>query len=272
MLCRAKVNLTLHVGAAIRVGRWAGYHPVESLVVFADFGDVLHIGEASRLGLDVGYGGQFGGDLAHMDDSSVHEALRLCGVDAARITVEKNLPVASGLGGGTADAAGVLRIHDPESTIDPIAIGADGPVCRLSRTAMMEGIGERITPLPGLGQLHAVLANPGVAISTGAIFEAFDALPRDAEPALTDREGGLLARAYSGRNELQNTAVVQAPVIAELIDALHAQDGCDLARMSGSGASCFGVFRTAGQAREAAERIARDHGWWARACLLGDAV
>lgn len=271
MLCRAKVNLTLHVGAAIETGRWANYHPVESLVVFADIGDHLTVQPAGGFGQTVGFEGPFGAVLADMTDSSVHRALSLCGPDAVHVRLEKNLPVASGLGGGTADAAGVLRMFDTEGAVDPIVLGADGPVCHYSRTAMMEGIGERITALPGLGQLHAVLANPGVAVSTGAIFQAFDALPRDAAPSRTDRHGSLLARAYSGENDLQNTAIVQAPVIAELLDLLREQDGCDLSRMSGSGASCFGIFRTAEQANEAAGRIARDHDWWAVPCRFGEA-
>jgi len=211
---RAKVNLTLHVGARISSGKWEGYHPVESLVVFADFGDV---------------------------------------------------------GGGTADAAAVLRVFDPKGRVSPLKLGADGPVCHLSRTAMMEGIGEVITQQPGLGQLSAVLINPGVAVSTGAIFKAMDAAPRDKVPAITSRQGDLLSRALSGENDMQEVAVAQAPIIADVLRSLAQQAGCELARMSGSGATCFGIFRSDAQAAAAAKAIsAAQSSWWVRPCRLGD--
>ena len=136
---------------------------------------------------------------------------------------------------------------------------------------MMEGIGEVITPQAGLGQLSAVLINPGVAVSTGAIFKAMDAAPRAEIPAMTSRQGDLLSRALSGENDMQEMAIMQAPVIADVLRALAQQTGCELARMSGSGATCFGIFRSDAQAAAAASHLSTAQPeWWVQACRLGD--
>lgn len=268
MLCRAKVNLTLHVGATIVGGRWDGYHPVESLVAFADFGDTLEFEPGDAHTLDIA--GPFARTLGPgTSDNLVFRVLDRLGVPPQHVTLTKTIPVSAGLGGGSANAAAVLRRFDPDGRVDGAAFGADVPVCRLSQTAMMEGVGERLTPIPGLGSVPAVLVNPGVAVSTAAVFETFDSLPRAAEPARTDREGTLVARAYSGENDLYLPAISHAPVIAEVIDAINAQEGCDLARMSGSGATCFGLFQTT-EAAQRAERMLQRDGWWVRACRIGD--
>ena len=273
-LARAKVNLTLHVGAAIQDGKWTGYHPVESLVVFADFGDELSFTSAKQSRVE--YRGPFSTNFSDINDgkNSMIEALEMCGVsEPMDICLEKNIPIAAGLGGGTADAAAVLRVFDPKGKVYPIKLGADGPVCHLSRTAMMEGVGEVITPQSGLGQLSTVLINPGVAVSTGAIFKAMDAAPRPKFPAMTSRQGDLLSRALSGENDMQEIAIAEAPVIADVLRALAQQTGCELARMSGSGATCFGIFRSDAQAAAAAKTIAAAQPeWWVRACRLGDPV
>lgn len=270
-LARAKVNLTLHVGARIPSGNWENYHPVESLVVFADFGDELIFSEASNFSAKST--GPFSGALADVDadQNSVIQALNLCGKRNVSFTVDKQIPVAAGLGGGTADAAAVLRRFDADGAISSTQIGADGPICRLSQTAMIEGIGEIVTPLPGLGQLSAVLVNPGVAVSTGKIFQAMDSSPRAVNPAKTARDGSLLSRALSGQNDMEDAAISQAPIIADVLRALAQPPGCELARMSGSGASCFGIFRSDAQATAAAQALLAAHsGWWVRACRLGD--
>ena len=271
-LARAKVNLTLHVGAIIQDGEWRGYHPVESLVVFADFGDALTFTPARQN--RVSYTGPFSKGLATLnpDKNSMLTALQMCNVERAMdIELEKNIPIAAGLGGGTADAAAVLRVFDTQRAVNPAQIGADGPVCVLSQTAMMEGIGERLTPLPGLGQISAVLINPGVEVSTGAIFKAMDSNPRAKNPAETSRHGDLLSRALSGSNDMQDTAIAEAPVIADVLRALAQQPSCELARMSGSGASCFGIFRSGAQAKAAADSIsAANPDWWVKPCKLGD--
>jgi len=273
-LARAKVNLTLHVGALIQDGKWQGYHPVESLVVFADFGDELTFEPAKTGRGIVNYSGPFSANFNDINGgrNSMIEALEMCGVQTPMdISLEKNIPIAAGLGGGTADAAAVLRRFNPKDKVPPIKIGADGPVCYLSRTAMMEGIGEVITPQPSLGQLSAVLINPGVAVSTGAIFKAMDSAPRAIEPAITSRNGDLLSRAVSGENDMQEAAISQAPIISDVLRALAQQTGCELARMSGSGATCFGIFRSDAQAKAAEQAISSAQpDWWVRACRLGD--
>jgi len=264
-LARAKVNLTLHVGAV----QSDGYHPVESLVVFADIGDDLTFEPADETTLTIA-----GADELPTDGSNlIIRAMQMVEAASHHIRLIKNLPVSAGLGGGSANAAAVLRQFNSDQSDIELAfnLGADVPVCRASQTAMMRGIGEDITPLSGLGQLSAILVNPGVAVSTGAIFKAMDAQPRETDPKETASEGDLLSRALSGTNEMQDAAIVQAPVISDVLRAVAQQTGCALARMSGSGATCFGIFRSDAQAQQAAQAIAlAEAGWWVRACRFGD--
>lgn len=266
-LARAKVNLTLHVGAL----RDDGYHPLDSLVVFADIGDDIVFKPATETHLSIS-----GADDLPTDGSNlVLRAMSMIEAAPHHITLTKNLPVSAGLGGGSANAAAVLRQFQNTVSHKDLAynLGADIPVCRDSRTAMMRGIGEAVTPLPGLGQLSAVLVNPGVAVSTGAIFKAMDAAPRAVSPRINMLHGDLLSRSLAGTNDMQEFAIQQAPVINDALRALAQQPGCELARMSGSGASCFGIFRSDAQAAAAANRIAAGQDiWWVRACRLGDIV
>jgi len=245
-LARAKVNLTLHVGAV----RDDGYHPIESLVVFADIGDELTFEAADETRLTIA-----GADELPTDGNNLI------------------IPVSAGLGGGSANAAAVLRQFNSDQSDTKLAfdLGADVPVCRASQTALMRGIGEDVTLLTGLGQLSAILVNPSVAVSTGAIFKAMDAQPRRIYPNATASQGDLLSRALSGANDMQEAATLQAPIIADVLRAVAQQTGCALARMSGSGATCFGIFRSDAQAQAAAKIIAQAQpGWWVRACRLGD--
>lgn len=267
--CRAKVNLTLHVGAPLQGGRWANYHPVESLVVFADVGDQLTFvsGPETTLTID----GPFGTGLSAGPDNLILRAFRLCDAPPQAILLTKNLPVSSGLGGGSANAAAVLRRFDPNGQVDDASLGADIPVCRLSQTAMMTGIGERVEPVPGLGTVAAVLVNPGVPVSTAAIFQSYDSRRPAREPKQTARRGTLLDRALSGANDLESDAKNVAPEIATVLAALGTQPGCDLARMSGSGATCFGLFSDQAAAARAAAAVSRPD-WWVVACELGDPV
>lgn len=267
MRCRAKVNLTLHVGAPILSGRWKGYHPVESLVVFADIGDDIDF-ELSRENL-LTIGGPFGADLTAGPDNLITQALKLCGAPPQSVCLTKQLPVSSGLGGGSANAAAVLRMFDPDGRVDDASLGADIPVCRLSQTAMMEGIGDRVSPLPKLGTVSAVLVNPGVPVSTGAIFRSYDSTNPPVIPRQTPRDGSLLERARTGINDLEAPAIAQAPVIATVLTMLRTLSGCDLARMSGSGATCFGLFTSDASAARAAEALSQ-RGWWAVATRLGE--
>ncbi|MEM7729170.1 MAG: 4-(cytidine 5'-diphospho)-2-C-methyl-D-erythritol kinase [Pseudomonadota bacterium] len=269
MLCRAKINLTLHVGAPLPSGRWQGYHPVESLVVFADIGDHIAFGPSADDRHSLALNGPFAGKLQAGPDNLVVQALEACDALPTHAVLTKSLPVSAGLGGGSANAAAVLRAFDPQGEADAAALGADVPVCRLSRTAMMEGIGERITAMPALGRIPAVLVNPGVAVPTGEVFALYDAGTVPSVPGTTVRSGTLLDRAVSGRNDLEETAIAIQPVIAELLARLGAQEGCALARMSGSGATCFGLFDTMEAAQRAARDLERD-GWWVAPVWLGD--
>ena len=265
-LARAKVNLTLHVGAL----RDDGYHAVDSLVVFADIGDDLIFERAKETALTI-HGTN---DLPIDANNLIMRAMKMIDAAPHHIELTKNLPISAGLGGGSANAAAVLREFGAALTDMDLAfkLGADIPVCRASRTAMMRGIGEDVTRLPGMGQLSAVLVNPGVAVSTGAIFKAMDTAPRAAPARANADSGDLLSRALSGENDMQDFAIAQAPDIADVLRALAQQSGCELARMSGSGATCFGIFRSDAQAAAAAKAIADTQAsWWVRACRLGDA-
>ncbi|WP_298917708.1 4-(cytidine 5'-diphospho)-2-C-methyl-D-erythritol kinase [uncultured Algimonas sp.] len=267
MFCGAKVNLTLHVGAPIRKGRWRGYHPVDSLVVFADVGDHIAAQPATETSLTID--GPFSQELSVGPDNLILKAMRMCDAPPHALVLTKTLPVAAGIGGGSANAAAILRRFDPDGEVDATSLGADVPVCRLSRTAMMEGIGERITPLPGLERVAAVLVNPGVPVPTSRIFANYDATGPAEVPERTVRAGTLLDRARAGRNDLQETACAVAPVIGEVIAALQSRPGCRLARMSGSGATCFGLFDDKPSADAAAAMLART-GWWVAPTWLGD--
>lgn len=264
-LARAKVNLTLHVGAL----RGDGYHALDSLVVFADIGDDLTFNPAAETRLSI-----HGADDLPTDGSNlILRAMAMIDAPPHHIELTKNLPVSAGLGGGSANAAAVLRQFSNALTHDELAfqLGADIPVCHESRTAMMRGIGEDVTPISGLRQLSAVLVNPGVAVSTGGVFKAMDAAPRPKAPRANALSGGLLSRALAGENDMQDFAIAQVPIINDVLRALAQQSGCELARMSGSGATCFGIFRSDAQAVAAAETISTDHSdWWVRACRLGD--
>ena len=265
-LARAKVNLTLHVGAR----RDDGYHELDSLVVFADIGDELEFKPTDKKTTLTINGSK---ELRVNKQNSVLRAMKFVSAPPHHICLAKHLPVSSGIGGGSADAAAVLRKFPSDFSHHKLAfeLGADVPICLHSKTCRMTGIGEDISFLPDLGQLSAVLVNPGVAVSTREIFEQFDAVPRAFEATPNAETGGLLSRALSGENDLQDVAISKAPVIADVLRALAQQSGCELARMSGSGATCFGIFRSDAQAKAAAELILTAHPtWWVAPCRLGD--
>ena len=292
---RAKINLTLHVGRAIDdpQSRYHGYHPLNSLVVFADIGDNLAM-EASpntRLTLQGPYSaGLASADLASMDDNLILKAARRVYQEAERAAYKdqyqdmhfafdlvKNLPIASGIGGGSADAAAALRLlshyyNFPDETWMNIAeeLGADIPVCFPSKTTHMCGIGENLTILTGLGQCDAVLVNPNKALSTAKIFTAYDARLPPQSPAPQAKTGDLLSRALSGTNDLQPVAISLCPDIDRVLSALEHSQDCQLARMSGSGASCFGLFPNSEDAQLAAQQISQNHpDWWVQPCKFG---
>lgn len=270
-LARAKINLALHVTGR----RGDGYHLLDSLVAFADFGDVIRVEPAESLSLTIT--GPMGQGLSAGPDNLVLKAAHALGQGrGASITLDKRLPIASGIGGGSADAAATLQalsilwgcaLPGPEAVL---ALGADVPVCLAGQSARMSGIGEHIQPL-ALPAAFVVLANPGFALGTADVFRA---LIRRDNPALPEPAGltdaaALAAYLKTCRNDLEPPALALAPAIGNVIAALGAQTGCLLARMSGSGATCFGLFASAEQAAAAASALATaEPGWWVQATSL----
>ena len=274
-ISRAKINLTLHVGQV----QDDGYHPLHSLVVFADIGDKLDAKMADEFSLEMT--GPFAKDTPGGDENLILKAVKMVAEHndvqaklAYKLT--KKLPVASGIGGGSADAAAALRllaqaehVSWSEHAESFLPFGADVPVCYLSCTCVMEGIGEQILPWPGLGQMHAVLVNPGVSVSTSEVFESFDTVGMSSEFTLP--AGSLLDMAKAGRNDLQGVAMRLQPVIEEVLEDISRQKDSQLARMSGSGATCFGLFPSQEKAAMAARYICKTHpDWWCISTLLGD--
>jgi len=283
---RAKVNLTLHVGRVIadRGGAYYGYHPLDSLVVFADVGDEIRAEPAEKTQLTIV--GPFTKGLSAEADNLILKAIAAVSARASvppfNVVLTKNLPVASGLGGGSANAAAMLRILQNYTDLAvsdwreiALSLGADVPVCLLSQTAHMTGIGEAVTPIKDLGQWPAVLVNPGVPTPTGSVFKAFDNMTGTKAPRETPRpqklSGDMLARTLDGRNDLEPPATENVPIISDVLRELSVQTGAQIARMSGSGASCFALFDRTAQAKNAADIIARSHPeWWVQPAVFGD--
>jgi len=280
----AKVNLTLHV-----LGRRAdGYHEIESLVAFADIGDRLTFVPGDALALDVsGPTAQAAGEGADNLVLKAARALaeRVDGLRLGRFDLDKQLPVAAGLGGGSSDAAAALRLLarvndlslDDERVREAArATGADVPVCLDPKARMMRGIGEVLSDPFALPELPAVLVNPGVAVPTKDVFAALAAPPLTAPAqaedffAINADAAALMSILAARRNDLEIPAIKLQAVIADVLEALQASPHCLLARMSGSGATCFALFGSAGAAQEAAQRLQADHpGWWVRATTFG---
>jgi 4-diphosphocytidyl-2-C-methyl-D-erythritol kinase len=260
----AKVNLFLHVTGK----RADGYHLLDSLAVFPNVGDVVHAQPAEALSLEIS--GRFGGVLQAEPDNLLLRAARLLKADGgAALALEKNLPVASGIGGGSADAAAALRLLarmwglDADLHGPALALGADVPVCLASTPARMGGIGEILAPAPALPAFGMVLVNPGVAVATPAVFRARTGgfTPPAALPDHWPDAQAMAADLAGTTNDLQAAAIGLQPVIGEVLETLAALPGALLARMSGSGATCFAIFPNAAQAAAAAAQINRP-GWW----------
>ena len=271
----AKINLTLRV-----VGRRPdGYHDLESLVAFADLADELTLEPAGTVSLDVS--GQFSAQCGRRDDNLVLEAARVLGLPAGRFVLDKRIPVAAGLGGGSADAAAALRLiaqlnglalDDPRMAAAAEACGADVPVCLKSQPCVMRGVGDDLSPTVALPSLPALLVNPGVPLATKDMFDAFRPSVSVTEPIadVPSSIEGLLEWLASRGNDLTDASTVLVPQIGQVLGELAVQDGCRLSRMSGSGATCFGLFETASNAREAANRLSANHrNWWICAVTLG---
>ncbi|UWQ22865.1 4-(cytidine 5'-diphospho)-2-C-methyl-D-erythritol kinase [Jannaschia sp. W003] len=254
----AKVNLALHVTGR----RFDGRHELDSLVAFADVGDRLCLAPGDGLRVD----GPFAAGVPTDGTNLVLRALRAAGAPRA-VALRKNLPHPAGIGGGSSDAAAALRAVGAVLDVDTLmALGADLPVCMPARAARMRGAGERVEPV-AMPPLHAVLVNPGVPVPTGAVFAALERRDGSAMGAVPDVDAEGLVRWLAGcRNDLQAPARATAPAVGEGLDALRAA-GATLARMSGSGATCFGLWPTRRAAEAAAEALRRP-GWWVEACTL----
>ena len=275
----AKINLYLHVTGK----RDDGYHLLDSLVVFANCGDRIEAVSADMISLD--YAGPFAGDLPDPEKNLVMRAARqladIFAVNAGvHLTLHKNLPVASGIGGGSADAAAALRALVRLWHIDPgdarlsklaLSLGADVPVCLMTRPAVMRGIGEDLRLLASFPPLPLVLVNPGVGVSTPDVFKA-----RSGEfsnvvdwPESVTNADTVIDALGGTTNDLQKPAVSLIPLIADVLTALEDQPGVRLTRMSGSGATCFAIFRSDAEAHAAAHAIANAvPEWWVQAASV----
>jgi 4-diphosphocytidyl-2-C-methyl-D-erythritol kinase len=291
----AKINLTLRIGRK----RPDGYHDLESLVVFAQAGDALRLAAGGSLGLDVdGPTATHAGPAA---DNLVLKATRALRAQIADLRVghfhlTKSIPVAAGLGGGSSDAAAALRMlarlnnlpaQDSRVMTAARASGADVPVCLDPRPRIMRGIGDVLSGPIRLPALHAVLVNPGVPVPTGTVFAALAGSRIDQPPPSIDSDpasqcveearsepsfAALIDALASSANDLEAPALALFPPVAASLSALRGIASCRLARMSGSGGTCFGVFAAASEAKSAAETLRHVYpGWWVHNTVLGAA-
>ena len=281
----AKVNLYLHVGAPDA----DGFHPLSSLMTFADVGDQLSMRPADAIGLEIN--GPFARGLSASDDNLVLRAAkaivaRVPGPRASfHLTLTKTLPLAAGLGGGSSDAGAALRLlRDAlkvglsDAELGGIAgeLGSDGPACLFARTVIAEGRGERLSPAPGFPVLDAVLVNPRVASPTGAVYRGFDEMgarggaDRPNLPTAFETAEEMAGFLGTCRNDLETPAVRLTPLIGEVLDTLRDEPETLLARLSGSGATCFALCAGDIEAEGLAERLERMRpDWWVRRCRLG---
>lgn len=284
-LAPAKVNLYLHVGSPGA----DGYHPLCSLMAFADFGDRLSTFEADVLSLDIR--GPFAAGLSAGGDNLVARAAVALIGEARRplppigIMLEKRLPVASGLGGGSSDAGATLRLLSDEfrfslgdERLEALAasLGADGAACLWGRPVIAQGRGERLSPAPGLPELDIVLVNPGVPVSTAEVYRRFDAagafgdVEPPAAPEAFETAAELAGWLSVQRNDLEAAAIATAPEVGAVLETLANEPEALLARVSGSGGTCFALCASDIEAESLAERLeAMAPSWWIKRCRLG---
>ncbi|MFD1625315.1 4-(cytidine 5'-diphospho)-2-C-methyl-D-erythritol kinase [Azospirillum griseum] len=281
----AKLNLYLHVTGK----RADGFHELDSLVAFTELGDTLTLEVADGdADLTLSICGPFAAALAGEDPAGnlvTRAARRLADSlgrrASGRITLTKNLPVASGIGGGSADAAACLRALARLWGLPPDApvlfevaagLGADIPVCVVGENRHFGGVGDQLAPAPALPDCPVVLVNPNVPVPTPAVFRARGPAPFSTPARLTHAPGSVAALAEAlraRRNDLTAPALTVAPVIATVLTALEGTHGCLLARLSGSGATCFALYPTTTEAEAAAAAIRMaEPGWWAHATRL----
>jgi len=274
----AKINLTLRI-----VGRRAdGYHELESLVVFADVGDALDFTPADATTLEVV--GPFAAVCGRTQDNLVLKAAaalasRVQGLKGGAFRLHKRLPVASGIGGGSSDAAAALRLLARANAMAPgdtrlaeaaLAVGADVPVCLAAKACVMRGIGEVLSAPLALPRLPAVLVNPGVATATRDVFRAFAGLHGETMPLGEVPRAGLVEFLHAHGNDLTAAAIACVPVVGEVIDVLAALPRARLARMSGSGSTCFALFDDSAAAAAAAHDLTQAYpDWWVAATGFG---
>lgn len=276
----AKINLYLHVTGRLD----NGYHTLDSLVAFADVGDQIHIEAADdfEFSVDGPYKNAFGPKeldaSPHSSNLVVQAAWALSRATQkkldVRVKLTKNLPVAAGIGGGSSDAAAIIwgllewwglpkqAAFLPELMLD---LGADTPVCFTCTPLRMQGIGEILEPAPSMEEIAVVLVNPGKVCMTADVFRTSDAPFENAQTlpdALTEFDD-LIDFLSAQKNSLQNAAISVVPEIGYVLSALEAQKGCALARLSGSGATCFGLFEDEARAKIAAGAISKENpDWW----------
>ncbi|MCY4259328.1 MAG: 4-(cytidine 5'-diphospho)-2-C-methyl-D-erythritol kinase [Rhodobacteraceae bacterium] len=265
-IASAKVNLALHVLGQ----RPDGFHEISSLVVFTTFGDVVSIASGNSGPLSIR--GPFGHCVPHDQSNLACRALALLGcADKVTITLDKQIPVEAGLGGGSSDAASVilmaarlfnLDIPDPAAIA---ALGSDVPVCLFGRSALVGGLGEQIKPVESLPDLFLVLVNPMFHLATRDVYHAVKSPSGrilDMPPANCDL-ASLAAWLHEQANDLETAAIALAPCIADVLAAIRKTTGCLLARMSGSGATCYGLYQSREAAQTAARAIAASNeSWW----------
>jgi 4-diphosphocytidyl-2-C-methyl-D-erythritol kinase len=276
----AKVNLTLRVLAR----RADGYHTLESLVAFSDIVDMLSLAPADDVALDID--GPFAAACGVPADNLVLKAVaalraRLPHLKAGRFRLTKNVPVAGGLGGGSADAGAALRLlarlnelpaGDARLAAAALATGADVPVCLASQARIMRGIGDELSAPVVLPSLHAVLVNPGVPLATCEVFAGYSVVPGGKENmSLVPRTlAGFIDYLKTNGNDLTDAAIARGPIVSDVLAELRTTAGARFAAMSGSGPTCFALFAAPDEAAAAAQRLqAARRDWWVRATTLG---
>jgi 4-diphosphocytidyl-2-C-methyl-D-erythritol kinase len=281
----AKINLTLHITGR----RPDGWHELESLVVFTRSGDTLTLEPGPELGLTVD--GPTAGAAGPLADNLVFRVTRslegrVQGLVSGHFHLVKRLPVAAGIGGGSSDAAAALRLlarlnkldsDDPRLLAAAAENGADIPVCLGATARMMSGVGEKLGPALRLPPLPALVVNPGVPLETKPVFQRMGLTPGwrnpgNAHPDITSGEtpDTLFAALKRGRNDMEDAACFLAPIVSDVLAVLSAAPGCRLARMSGSGATCFALFANCKQAGRAKKAIQAAHPkWWVKSTMLG---
>ncbi len=266
-VANAKINLTLHVTGKLP----NGFHEIDSLVVFTDFGDTLELEPAERFSLSTR--GPYSKALPHPSENIILTALRLLPERGTgfRINLEKSIPVSAGLGGGSMNAALALRLASnyltcplPNDTGKITSIGSDLPVCLTGKPSMVSGLGEKIAVLGGFPEFPLLLVNPNKPVQTQDVYNRLDKVNNSSQtpfPAMGKRID-VITWLREQRNDLEPPALQLCPEIKDILSGLKKQDGCLVARMSGSGGTCFGIFQTAEQVSVAARTIKQLKPWW----------